>query len=126
MEGCGRLACMRAVFGSVTRTQIRLRMQVNLMGSRYDTLLGVYTGSAIHALTTLATNDDCPSPSSLQSCVNVSAQAGTTLWIQVGHSSYFLGLPVVPMTVRWTVRWCLVRWTATVAVLAASLSLWRS
>ena len=31
---------------------------IDTSGSDFDTLLGVYTGSAVHALTTIATNDD--------------------------------------------------------------------
>jgi hypothetical protein len=54
--------------------------KVSLIGSSYDTLLGVYTGAAVNALTTIAYNDDY---SGLQSQVSFSATAGVEYQIAV-------------------------------------------
>ena len=53
---------------------------ITTAGSNYDTLLAVYTGSAVNSLTQLAANDDCIG---LQSCVTFFAVAGTTYRIAV-------------------------------------------
>ena len=52
--------------------------------SDFDTLLGVYTGSAVNALTEIASNDDNGGP---QSKVQFSAVAGTTYYIAVDGRS---------------------------------------
>jgi hypothetical protein len=51
------------------------------MGSSFDTLLAVYTGSTVSALTRIASDDD--SGGSLTSRVSFSAVAGTTYRIAV-------------------------------------------
>jgi hypothetical protein len=61
-------------------------VQINTEGSNFDTLLGVYTGSVVSALTTVAQNDDV-SRSDLSSAVSFTATAGTTYYIAVdGYS----------------------------------------
>jgi hypothetical protein len=55
-------------------------VEVNTYGSDFDTLLGVYTGSAVDALTPVATNDDAES---IQSQLFFNAVAGTTYYIDV-------------------------------------------
>ncbi len=61
------------------------QVSMNTHGSSFDTLLGVYTGSAVSGLTTVAANDD--SGSGLTSAVNFSALAGETYQIAVdGYS----------------------------------------
>ena len=50
-------------------------------GSSFDTVLAVYTGDAVNALTVVACNDDS---GTVQSQVNFTAQAGTTYHFQVG------------------------------------------
>jgi len=55
---------------------------VTTVGSDFDTLLAVYTGSAVNALTQVAANDDCPG-FGLRSCVTFLAVAGTTYRIAV-------------------------------------------
>ena len=55
---------------------------VNTEGSKFDTLLGVYTGTAVNALTTVAQNDDV-SRYDLTSAVTFTAVAGTTYYIDV-------------------------------------------
>ncbi len=54
---------------------------VDTLGSSFDTLLGVYTGSAVNQLTTVASNDDCCG--GRQSQVAFTASAGTTYEIAV-------------------------------------------
>ena len=56
------------------------------MGSSFDTLLGVYTGSAVSGLTLVASNDDLSS-STYQSRVTFSAAAGTTYRVVLGFGS---------------------------------------
>ena len=55
---------------------------VDTVGSSFDTLLGVYTGSSVSALTLVASNDDLSS-STYQSRVTFSAAAGATYRIAV-------------------------------------------
>jgi hypothetical protein len=57
-------------------------------GSTYDTLLAVYTGASVNALTVLASNDDisptnAPPPRNIQSRIIFSVTAGTTYRVQV-------------------------------------------
>ena len=61
------------------------QVELNTIGSNYDTSLGVYTGSAVNALTTIGGNDDFYG---LQSRVSFQAVAGQTYQIAVdGYSS---------------------------------------
>ncbi len=57
-------------------------VQISTTGSSFDTLLAVYTGSALNALTLVASNDDT-SMGALQSAVEFTAVAGTTYRIAV-------------------------------------------
>src|SRR3989442_10607968 len=54
---------------------------INTFGSTFDTLLGVYTGTSVSALTTVASNDD--SGGTMQSSATFNAVAGTTYQIAV-------------------------------------------
>jgi subtilisin family serine protease len=54
--------------------------QINTFGSNYDTTLGVYTGSSVSNLTTIAGNDDF---GNLQSRVNIKTITGTTYYLAV-------------------------------------------
>ena len=57
---------------------------ISTTGSDFDTTLGVYTGSAVNALTLVAANDDQDNASGiLTSLVTFNATAGTTYRIQV-------------------------------------------
>ena len=59
---------------------------IDTIGSLFDTTLGVYTGSSVNALTTIASDDN--SGGYLASAVTFSAVGGTTYWIGVdGYSS---------------------------------------
>ena len=54
---------------------------VDTRTSSFDTLLGVYTGSAVNALTTLATNDDAPGGT--WSRVTITVEPGVTYFIAI-------------------------------------------
>jgi hypothetical protein len=57
---------------------------IDLKGSYFDTTLGVYTGTAVNALTTIASNDDLSASPHIQaSSVTFTAIAGTTYFIAV-------------------------------------------
>jgi len=58
-------------------------MTINTVGSNFDTLLGVYTGSSVSNLTTIASNDDESFPSTLTSRVTFNAVVGTTYRLAV-------------------------------------------
>ncbi|HWY76108.1 MAG TPA: immunoglobulin domain-containing protein, partial [Verrucomicrobiae bacterium] len=55
---------------------------IDTIGSSFDTLLAVYTGNSLNALTLVASNDNL-GPGTLQSRVNFSATAGTVYRIAV-------------------------------------------
>ena len=60
------------------------RVTIDTFDSDFDTLLGVYTGTAVNGLTPVANNDDAPfSKNSLQSTVTFNAVAGVTYQIAV-------------------------------------------
>lgn len=59
--------------------QVRIRTQ----NATFDTMLGVYTGSSVNALSTVAQNDDISFPTNTQSQVEFGATAGTTYAIAV-------------------------------------------
>ena len=54
---------------------------IDTLGSNFDTLLGVYTGSSVNALTTVATNDDVSGGN--WSRVQVVPTVGTTYWVAI-------------------------------------------
>ena len=56
---------------------------VDTVGSGFDTLLAVYTGTAVNGLTLVASKDDISNPTNLQSRVTFSATAGTVYRIAV-------------------------------------------
>lgn len=56
-------------------------VNINTTGSDFNTLLDVYTGTAVNALTVVASNDDAPA--SVTSAVSFMATAGTTYQIAV-------------------------------------------
>jgi hypothetical protein len=68
----------------------------NTLGSTFDSLLAVYTGSSVGSLTVVATNDDI-SLNYLQSQVTFSAVAGTTYWIAVDGFDGDIGM----LTLNW-------------------------
>lgn len=71
---------------------------LNTVGSSFDTLLGVYTGTAVNSLTLVAGNDD--SGGTLASAVRFFAQTGTLYQIAVdgyGAAAGSIRLNVIPM-----------------------------
>jgi hypothetical protein len=56
---------------------------IDTHGSNFDTLLGVYTGTSVSALTTVASNDDDPAGGTATSKVTFAATAGTTYMIAI-------------------------------------------
>ena len=71
-------------------------MTVDTAGSSFDTLLGVYTGTAVGALTTVASNDDANGTT--QSQVSFAAVAGTTYRIAVDGFAGATGSVAVRLT----------------------------
>ncbi len=64
------------------------RVSLNTRGSSFDTILGVYTGSAVSALTTVASNDDDPAGGTLTSALSFNAVKDTVYRIAVdGYSA---------------------------------------
>ena len=61
-------------------------VQIDTIGSSFDTILGVYTGSSVSSLTTIASDDD--SGGNLTSKVTFNAVAGTSYQIAVDGYSY--------------------------------------
>lgn len=70
----------KSVWWTWTATQ-NGTVTIDTSGSSFDTLLGVYTGSSVGALTTIASNDD--SGGGTTSSVTFSATSGTTYQIAV-------------------------------------------
>lgn len=58
-------------------------VEVNTLGSTFDTLLAVYTGSAVNTLTLVAQDDDIQVPFNVRSRVTFNATAGTLYRIVV-------------------------------------------
>jgi endonuclease I len=54
---------------------------IDTIGSNFDTIMGVYTGSAVNALTTIAGDDD--SGGGVKSKVTINAVAGTTYYVAI-------------------------------------------
>lgn len=60
-----------------------VRITIDTATSSFDTLLGVYTGSALGSLTVVASNDDAAYPTDKTSTVTFDANSGTTYRIRV-------------------------------------------
>ena len=61
-------------------------VRIDTFGSSFNTVLGVYTGSAVNALTQVALNNNA-SGATVQSLVTFTAQQGTAYQIQVGGAA---------------------------------------
>lgn len=83
-------------------------VSVNTIGSTYDTILRVYTGASIGALTLIASDDD--SGGSFTSLVSFAGLAATTYYVQVSNGAFsFIGsqisvqatypVPSIPLSV---------------------------
>jgi hypothetical protein len=69
---------------------------IDTIGSSFDTLLAVYTGNSLTALTLVASNDNL-GPGTLQSRVNFSATAGTVYRIAVDGANGATGNIIVTL-----------------------------
>ena len=58
-------------------------MNINLDGSRFDTIMAVYTGATVNGLTSITSNDDTVPGSSSFSTVTFNAVNGTTYFIGI-------------------------------------------
>lgn len=77
------------------------RVTFNTVGSSVDTLLGVYTGNALGALTVVAENDnDSTLEPITRSKVSFDAVSGQTYRIAVGGNSYYSDIGDI--TLNWT------------------------
>jgi hypothetical protein len=70
---------------------------IDTVGSSFDTIIGVYVGSALNRLTNVACNDDIQ-PGVLQSRLSFLAGAGTTYYVQVGGFNAAFGTLAVNFT----------------------------
>jgi hypothetical protein len=84
-------------------------VSIDTLGSDYDTVLGVYTGSSVNGLTTIASNDDDPA-GEYNSRVVFDAVAGTTYLIAVDG---FLYTTTIPFTQSYGVAFLTVTTTNT-------------
>jgi hypothetical protein len=75
-------------------------VQIDTLGSSFDTVLAVYTGSAVNSLSPVACNDDDSAEGVLQSFLTFNAQAGVTYYVQVGGFGSNAGHAVVTFNVR--------------------------
>jgi len=80
-------------------------------GSAYDTVLGVYTGTSVNALTIITQNDDIPDvpgqPHQVTSSVSFSVVAGNTYRIAVdGFNNGGDGGDMGPLKLNWTQNSC--------------------
>jgi hypothetical protein len=82
------------------------------VGSLFDTVLGVYTGTAVNSLTTIGTNDDVQAGTTT-SKVTFQATAGTIYRIAVGGFNNNSGGDFGTFTINWT-QDCTSTWVPTV------------
>ena len=76
-------------------------------GSNFDTVLGVYTGTAVGSLTLIGNNDDVTPGSDISSRVIFAANAGTTYRIAVdGYNNDGSGGDVGSITLNWNASSC--------------------
>ena len=73
---------------------------IDTRGSNFDTVLTVYTGTAVNALSRIATNDDTAFDGryTLQSRVTLGVTAGTDYWVRVNSYASTRGT----ITLNWT------------------------
>ena len=93
------------VTGSVT---------VTTAGSSFDTVLAVYTGTAVNSLSLVGQNDDQTPGQVLTSSVTFSATSGVTYRIAVGgFNNGGSGGDIGPVTLNWNQANCTNTWTPT-------------
>lgn len=79
------------------------QVRAETQSAGFDTMMGVYTGSAVNALSIVGQNDDINYPSNTQSRVDFTATAGTTYYIAVdgyngasGNANLSVGMLAAP------------------------------
>ncbi|MEN0653525.1 MULTISPECIES: S8 family serine peptidase [Hyphobacterium] len=79
------------------------QVRAETQSAGFDTMMGVYTGSAVNALSVVGQNDDIAFPSNTQSRVDFTATAGTTYRIAVdgyngasGNANLSVGMLAAP------------------------------
>jgi hypothetical protein len=90
--------------------------QITTAGSTFDTVLAVYTGTAVNALagTLIGKNDDLDPGVVLSSNVQFTATAGTTYRIAVdGYNNGGSGGDIGNLTLNWSVSNCSNNWVPT-------------
>jgi hypothetical protein len=75
-------------------------LQVTLAGSDFDTLLAVYTGTAVNVLTLVTSNDNCALGISM-SCVTFSVLPGTAYSVQVDGVQGSTGTVSITVSFGW-------------------------
>jgi hypothetical protein len=81
---------------------VALSPQVNLSGSDFDTLLAVYTGHAVTALTLVASNDNCTTGGFYSaSCASFTISQGTVYRLQVDGAGGRKGSVAIAVTFVW-------------------------
>lgn len=89
--------------------------RVTTAGSTYDTVLAVYTGTAVNSLSVIGKNDDVDPGVTLSSSVPFNAIAGTTYRIAVdGYNNNGSGGDIGSLTVNWSINGCGSSWSPTV------------
>ncbi len=75
---------------------------IQTAGSNFDTLLGIYTGSAVNSLSEVASNDDVAPPGNRTSSITFSATAGVPYQIAVdGYNGAAGNLSVQAYKQQW-------------------------
>jgi hypothetical protein len=82
------------------RVARRTRVELNTIGSRFDTVLAVYTGSRVDRLRRVASNDDIHCCSNLDSRVRFTAKPGVTYRIAVAEYGHHANGPIRLNAVR--------------------------
>ena len=79
---------------------------ITTAGSNFDTVLAVYTGSSVNALTPVVKNDDVDPGIDISSSVQFSATAGTTYMIAVDGYDNSSGGDTGSITLNWSLANC--------------------
>ena len=91
--------------------------QITTAGSNFDTVLAVYTGNAVNALTPVPNgkNDDVDPGVNVSSSVSFTATAGTVYRIAVdGYNNGGSGGDIGNITLNWAINTCGENWVPTV------------
>jgi hypothetical protein len=84
---------------------------IDTIGSGFDTIIGVYTGSSLNGLSIVASNDDNEDPNTTEhevtSSVNFTATQGTTYWIAInGYNNGGTGGDIGSIKLNWAQTGC--------------------